>query len=103
MTLSDAEVTGDIPKKVLDDCHEEVSAIFKDAMQNFSEAKKHGELRPETNIPNVLITITLIMNGFAKIKELKRMIAPLGGYTIDDDYIINAVFDGLLSFQKSSK
>jgi hypothetical protein len=30
---------------------------------------------------------------------LKTMIAPLGGH-IDDEYVINAMFDGLLSFQK---
>jgi AcrR family transcriptional regulator len=99
IVLSDAENTGDVPKGVINECYEEISDIFKDAIQSFSEAKKRGELRADTDIRNVLVTITLIMNGFAKIKELKSMIAPIGGH-IDDEYIINAMFDGLLSFQK---
>jgi hypothetical protein len=39
------------------------------------------------------------MSGFANIKDVKSMIAPIGGH-IDDEYVINAIFDGLLSFQK---
>ena len=103
IVLSNAENTGDIPKDVLKECYEEISEIFKDAIQSFSEAKKRGELRADTDIRNVLVTITLIMNGFANIKNLKSMIAPLGGHIIDDEYVINAIFDGLLSFQKRSK
>ncbi len=97
--LSNAENAGDIPKGVLNECYEEISEIFKDAIKSFSEAKKRGELRPDTDIRNVLVTITLIMNGFAKIKDIKSMIAPIGG-NVDDEYVINAMFDGLLSFQK---
>lgn len=99
MGLTNAENTGDIPGGVLNECYGEISAIFVDAIQSFSEAKKHGELRADTDIQNVLITLTIIMNGFARIKDLKNMIAPISGH-IDDEYIINAIFDGLLSFQK---
>jgi len=99
MGMNNAENTGDIPKSLLNECYEEISGIFEDAIARFSEAKKRGELRADTDIRNVLVTITLIMNGFARIKDLKSMIAPIGGH-IDDEYIINAVFDGLLSFQK---
>jgi AcrR family transcriptional regulator len=101
MTLSNAENTGDIPADVLKECYKEISEIFKDTIQSFSEAKKRGELRPDTDIRNVLVTITIIMSGFANIKDLKSMIAPLGDH-IDDEYVINAIFDGLLSFQKGS-
>jgi TetR/AcrR family transcriptional regulator, repressor of the mexAB-oprM multidrug resistance operon len=94
--LSNAENAGDIPKGML---NEEIAEIYKIAIQSFSDAKKRGELRANTDIRNVLVTITLIMNGFATIKDLKSMIAPIGGH-IDDDYVINAMFDGLLSFQK---
>jgi TetR/AcrR family transcriptional repressor of mexAB-oprM operon len=99
MVLNNAENTGDIPKGVLNDCYEEISEIFKIAAQSFSEAKKRGELSANTDIPSVLITITLIMQGFSKIKDLKTMFAPIGGH-IDEEYVINAMFDGLLSFQK---
>jgi TetR/AcrR family transcriptional regulator, repressor of the mexAB-oprM multidrug resistance operon len=99
MALTEAQNAGAIPKDVLNECFKEISGIFKDAIESFTEAKKHGELRADTDIPNVLVTITLIMNGFANINDLKTMITPLGGH-IDDEYIINAIFDGLLSFQK---
>jgi TetR/AcrR family transcriptional repressor of mexAB-oprM operon len=100
MSLTEAENAGAVPKDALDECYGEISGIFKDAIQSFSEAKKRGELRADTDIRNVLVTITLIMNGFATIKDVKNMIAPLGGH-IDDEYVINAIFDGLLSFQKN--
>jgi TetR/AcrR family transcriptional regulator, repressor of the mexAB-oprM multidrug resistance operon len=99
VALSNAENAGDMPAGVLSECYEEINEIFKIAIQSFSDAKKSGELRADTDISNVLVTITLIMNGFAKIKDLKSMLAPLGG-RINDEYIINAMFDGLLSFQK---
>jgi TetR/AcrR family transcriptional regulator, repressor of the mexAB-oprM multidrug resistance operon len=100
MALSNAQNAGDVPKDVLAECNEEMSEIFKVAIQSFSEAKKGGELRADTDIRNVLVTITLIMNGFAKMSDLKSMIAPISGQ-IDDEYVINAIFDGLLSFQKA--
>jgi len=96
IALSNAEITGDITKGLL---NEEISGIFKDAVQNLSDAKKRREIRPDTDIRNVLVTITLVMSGFAKMKDLKSLVAPLGGH-VDDDYVINAIFDGLLSFQK---
>jgi AcrR family transcriptional regulator len=102
IALSNAENTGDIPRSVVNECYQDISGVFKDAIQSFSEAKKRGELRANTDIRNVLLTITFIMNGFAKIKDLKSMIAPLGGH-IDDEYVINAMFAGLLSFQKRSR
>jgi TetR/AcrR family transcriptional regulator, repressor of the mexAB-oprM multidrug resistance operon len=101
IVLSNAEGTGDIPKGVLNECYEEISEIFKDAIQSFSEAKKRGELRADMDIRNVLFTIILIMSGFSKIRDLKSMIAPIGGQ-MDDEYVINALFDGLLSFQRKS-
>jgi AcrR family transcriptional regulator len=100
--LSNAENTGDLPNSVLNECYTEISGIFKDAIQSFSEAKKRGELRAGTNIGNILVTIILIMNGFAKIKDVNRMLVPLGG-RIDDEYVIDAMFDGLLSFQHKGK
>jgi AcrR family transcriptional regulator len=99
IVLSNAEGTGDIPKGVLKECYQEISEIFRDAIQSFSEAKKRGELRANMDIRNVLFTIILVMSGFSKIRDLKSMIAPIGGQ-IDDEYVINAIFDGLLSFQK---
>ncbi len=100
--LSNTENGVDIPGGALNECYAELSEIFKFAVQSFSDAQKKGELRADTDIKNVLVTITLIMNGFAKIKELKKMIAPIDG-PIDDDYVINAIFDGLLSFQNKQE
>jgi len=99
LVLTDTEKSGNIPQDVLHECYKDISDIFTDAFQSFSEAKKRGELRADTDIQNVLVTITLIMSGFAKIKDFKNMIAPISGH-VDDEYIINAMFDGLLSFQK---
>lgn len=91
--------TADIPAGVLTECNTEISEIYKFAIQSFSAAKKSGELNEDTDIGNVLVAITLVMNGFTKINDLKHLITSIGGH-IDDEYIINAIFDGLLSFQK---
>jgi len=99
LILSNMEKAGDVPKDALNEYNKEISGIFNEAIQNFSEAKKRGELHADTDIQNILFTITLIMCGFANIGEIKSMISPIGGY-IDDESVINAIFDGLLSFQK---
>jgi len=99
MVLTDTEKVGTIPQDAIRECYKEIAEIYKDSIQYFSEAKKRGDLRADTDIRNVLVTLTLIMSGFAKIKELKNMIAPIGGH-VDDEYIINALFDGLLSYQR---
>ena len=96
LVLVGSENIGNIPQEVLQECYKDISEIFKNAIKSFSEAKDRGELRADTDIQNVLVTITLIMSGFAKIK-----MSPISGH-IDDEYIINAIFDGLLSFQKQS-
>jgi TetR/AcrR family transcriptional repressor of mexAB-oprM operon len=88
----------DIPSNVLKDCSEEISEIYKFATKSFNDAKKNGELRVDTDIRSVLVTITLIMSGFTKIQDSKSIIVPFDGH-IDDEYVINAIFDGLLSFQ----
>lgn len=96
--LTNGGNTGDIPEAVLKECQMELSEIFTFAVASFTDAKKSGELRAHTDIGNVLVTITLIMNGIARINDIKSLIAPLGG-NIDDEYVINAIFDGLMSFQ----
>jgi hypothetical protein len=96
LVLVGSENIGNIPQEVLQECYKDISEI-----KSFSEAKDRGELRADTDIQNVLVTITLIMSGFAKIKDFKKMMSPISGH-IDDEYIINAIFDGLLSFQKQS-
>jgi hypothetical protein len=101
LVLVGSENIGNIPQEVLQECYKDISEIFKNAIKSFSEAKDRGELRADTDIQNVLVTITLIMSGFAKIKDFKKMMSPISGH-IDDEYIINAIFDGLLSFQKQS-
>lgn len=101
LVLVGSENIGNTPQEVLQECYKDISEIFKNAIKSFSEAKDRGELRADTDIQNVLVTITLIMSGFAKIKDFKKMMSPISGH-IDDEYIINAIFDGLLSFQKQS-
>jgi TetR/AcrR family transcriptional repressor of mexAB-oprM operon len=64
LVLVDTEMGGNIPQDVLNECYKDISDIFTFSFQYFSEAKKLGELREDTDIQNVLVTITLIMSGF---------------------------------------
>jgi AcrR family transcriptional regulator len=101
LVLGDTEKDGKIPQKVLHECNKEIEELFKEFTRNFSEAKKRGELRADTDIRNILLTITIIMSGFVKIKDMGNLIGPIGRH-VDDEYVINAIFDGLLSFQKKA-
>ncbi|MBN1577122.1 MAG: helix-turn-helix transcriptional regulator [Chitinispirillaceae bacterium] len=99
LVLSDTDKAKDIPKDVLLECNKDISEIMKEAVQRLSEAKKSGELRADTDVQNILITMILIMSGFAKIKEFRSLIDPIGR-NIDDESVINTIFNGLLFFQK---
>ncbi|NLE02473.1 MAG: TetR family transcriptional regulator [Fibrobacter sp.] len=98
LVLSDIDKTRDIPKEVLLECKKTISEIMAEAAGVLVAAKKNGELRPETDVQTILMTLVLIMSGFAKTEEFKSLIEPIGN-RIDDESIINAIFNGLLSFQ----
>ncbi len=99
LVLGDAEKNADVPGEVINEYNKDISNILKEAGQRLSEAKRSGELHPDTDIQNILTTIVLIMCGFAKIKELRNLIDPIGS-NMDDESVINTIFNGLLSFQK---
>jgi len=99
LVLSDADKTDDIPREVLRACNQDISAILKEAGRRLSEAKKGGELRADTDVQNILVTMILIMSGFARIEDFRNLIDPVGR-NINDESVINTIFNGLLSFQK---
>ncbi|MBN2035194.1 MAG: TetR family transcriptional regulator [Chitinispirillaceae bacterium] len=99
LVLSDSDKNANIPKDVLAECRKDIAGILNEAGRILTAAKKSGELRNDTDIQNVLITMILIMSGFAKIKEFRSLIDPIGR-SIDDESVINTIFNGLLSFQK---
>jgi TetR/AcrR family acrAB operon transcriptional repressor len=101
MVLNDTDKTDDIPRDVILECNKDISAILKEAGTILSKAKKNGELGADTDIQNILITMILIMSGFSKIKEFRSLIDPVGR-NIDDESVINTIFNGLLSFQKGA-
>jgi len=102
LVLSDADKTKDIPKDVLVECNKDIAEIMTEVDRILLEAKKSGELRADTDVQNILITMVLVMSGFAKIKEFRSLIDPFGR-NIDDESVINTLFNGLLSFQKKGQ
>ncbi len=101
LVLASANRLGDIPKELQEECNTQISEFLKSTINSFEDAISRGELYPETNIRNILLTIILVMSGFSQIHELKGLIAPLGGH-VDDDAVINVLFKGLLSFQNNT-
>jgi AcrR family transcriptional regulator len=99
LVLGEVDKDLDLPRDVLLECNKQIGLIMKDAGDKLSEAKKLGELRADTDIQNILATMILVMSGFAKLKEFRSLIDPIGKNT-DDDSVINTIFSGLLSFQK---
>jgi AcrR family transcriptional regulator len=98
LVLNDIDKSKHIPRDVLLDCKKAVNGIMQEAATMFSEEKKIGELRPDADVQTILITLVLIMSGFAKTEDFKSFIEPIGN-RIDDESVIDAIFNGLLSFQ----
>jgi len=101
LVLATANKIGDIPKELLKDCNMQLSDFLKVTVQNLEDAKSGGELIPKTDVRGILITIMLVMSGFSQIDMLKSLIQPIGGF-VDDDTVINVLFNGLLSFQNNT-
>lgn len=99
LVLSDVEKTKNIPQNVLQECIGDIAEIMQDAVHRLHEAKENGELRSDADVQNILITMILVMSGFSKINDFKNIIDPVGR-NIDDESVINTIFNGLLSFQK---
>jgi TetR/AcrR family acrAB operon transcriptional repressor len=100
LVLSDADKTKNIPQDALRECRRDISGIMKEVARKFEEAKENGELHHDADVQNIIITMILVMSGFAKINDFKSLIDPVGS-NIDDESVINTIFNGLLSFQKS--
>lgn len=99
LVLSDVDKMEDVPKDVLLECNKDITEILEEAGRKLAEAKKNGELRKDADTQSILTTMILIMTGFAKIKEFRSLIDPIGR-NIDDESVINTLFNGLQSFQK---
>ncbi len=96
--MTDADATGEIPKEIFAEFFDATFKIFSDSVQSLDDAKTRGELRQDTDPEAILLTINLILTGFAKIKQLKALSLPLNKQ-IDKDVILNMIFNGLLSYQ----
>jgi|GEM_PF-1569406 TetR/AcrR family transcriptional regulator, acrAB operon repressor len=102
LVLGDVDTSEDIPRDVLLQCNKDIAEILRNVGEKFADAKQRGEIRADADIQNILITMILSMSGFAKMKEFRSLIDPIGK-AIDDDSVINTIFNGLLSFQKTPK
>jgi AcrR family transcriptional regulator len=100
MVLGDAKSDGGVPKKLLEDTYHDISDIITGSYINMIEAKERGELFPETDIMNILISVVLFMSGFSRMEELKPIFGS-NHLAIDMEAVINLVFRGLLSCQKT--
>ena len=100
LMMADCYITGEVPKNILNELFKETKRLFNDSYNSLSEAKRRGELHEDTNIKAVLLSLNVVLTGFAKMKQLKALTVPINE-KIDDDVIIQILFDGLLSFQKN--
>ena len=90
--------TGDLPPEMLIEIHKSISSILDLALQKLEDAKKRGELLPDTDLFDILSPFVLVMSGFGKMGEVKKILGGLAG-KIDGDIAINMLFKGLNSFQ----
>jgi AcrR family transcriptional regulator len=101
LIMASADETGEIPKEVLSEFYDESYRIFHDSIKSLAEAKKNGELHENTNPTAILLSIYVVLTGLAKIKQLSALSLPINQH-IDNEIIIDMVFNGILSVQKSS-
>lgn len=100
--LDGAQESSDFPKGLLDECFKDISGTFKTYLKRLEDLKEQNELKSDTDVRAIMLTLTLIMMGLANIRKIKYLISPISGYN-DEDAVINAVFNGLLSFQTGTK
>ena len=100
MVMGDAGKTGEIPGDILEEFNREIFAIFSEAFKYLDAAKAKGELKPDTDVRNILVPVALIMSGFAKVRDQKGMFAAISNY-LDNEAVIDAIFNGLASFQNN--
>jgi AcrR family transcriptional regulator len=90
---------GSVPSQLLLETQKNISDIIEMARVNIEKARENGEIHADTDFYDILSPLLLIMSGFGKMTEMKRMLGALAG-PVDGDKAINAVFKGLNSFQK---
>jgi AcrR family transcriptional regulator len=96
--LGDAEANT-VPSKLLLEVHKDIAAIIEMARMNIEKARENGEIHADTDFYDILSPLLLVMGGFGKMTEMKRILGALAG-PVDGDKAINALFKGLNSFQK---
>jgi AcrR family transcriptional regulator len=100
LLLGNVLTRDDATHGLLEDSFKEISDIFQDALRNLQDAKTRGEIKPDTNVTDILMPIVLTMSGFARIRELQTILGPVSK-DIDGEEVINNIFKGLLSFQQT--
>jgi AcrR family transcriptional regulator len=90
--------TDRVPREMLVELHSSIAAILDLALKKLEAAKRQGELLPETDLFDIISPFVLVMSGFGKMSEVKRI---LGGLAerIDGDVAITMLFRGLDSLQ----
>ncbi len=91
--------TSDVPPEVLIDIHKNIASILDLALLELEKAKRKGELKADTDVFDIISPFVLVMSGFGKMAEVKKILGGLAG-KIDGDVAINMLFKGLNSLQK---
>jgi len=94
-----SEESGSVPSELLFEVHKNIAAILELARMNIEKARQNGEIHADTDFYDILSPLLLIMGGFGKMTEIKKILGALAG-SVDGDKAINALFKGLNSFQK---
>jgi AcrR family transcriptional regulator len=98
LQISSMETMRSIPKDALSMAKNEIALIFHDGYKLLEQAKKRGELKPEANIMDILITLLLFMSGFSQISNSKEMLSIKED--IDSEAATKILFKGLDFYQK---
>ena len=88
-----------VPQEMLVELHTSIASILDLARSKLEEAKQQGELYPDSDVFDIISPFVLVMSGFGKMGEVKKILGGLAG-KIDCDVAINMLFKGLLPLQR---
>ena len=91
--------TDRVPQEMLIELHSSIVSILELARRKLEEAKLQGELHPDTDVFDVISPFVLVMSGFGKMGEVKKILGGLA-VNIDGDIAISMLFKGLNSLQR---
>jgi AcrR family transcriptional regulator len=87
-----------ITKNALNSVKRQIASIFQDMYKKMEAARRRGEIKGNTNIMEILLTLIIFMSGFAEMEKITSML--MIDQKLNREAAIRMIFSGLNSVKK---